>query len=75
MTTYAAWRYIPSTFVQCKKDQTPIAGMADMMINGAQQIEPTAVDVVERCDAGHFPMLSQPGWTAEAIMRAAGEKA
>jgi hypothetical protein len=44
------------------------------MIQGAQQVEPTAFDVVERCEgAGHCVMLSFPEWTAEALRRAAGE--
>jgi len=46
-----------------------------MMIKGAQQVEPTAFDVVEHCkEAGHCPIIGFPEWTADALRRAAGEK-
>lgn len=48
---------------------------AETMISWAQQIEPSAFDVVERCKgAGHCVMVSCPDWTAKALRRAAGEK-
>ena len=44
-----------------------------MIINGAKQLEPTAFDVVEKCDGGHCLMISRPQWLAEVLRRAAGE--
>jgi len=74
--SYAAWVDIPSTFLVGDKDQSSISGeMVKMMIGGAQQVQPTAFDVVEHCaEGGHCLIISHPDWTAEALRRAAGEK-
>ena len=48
--------------------------MVEKMIEGAQQIEPSAFDTVEHCkEGGHCVMISHPAWTANALRRAAGE--
>ena len=74
-TTHAAWTHIPSTYLISVEDQTRFtAAVSELMIQGAQQVEPSAFDVVERCEgAGHCVMVSSPEWTAEALRRAAGE--
>jgi hypothetical protein len=74
--TYAAWTDIPSTYLTGDTDQSHFSPvMVDMMIKGAQQIQPTAFDVVEHCkEGGHCLMVSYPEWTAEALRRAAGEE-
>ena len=72
--TYAAWRYIPSTFVIGEQDQSTLSPqVVQMMIDGAKQLEPGAFDVVERCDGGHCLMISRPRWLADVLRRAAGE--
>lgn len=48
--------------------------MVDYMINNAKSIEPSAFDVVEKCDGGHCLMISRPEWLADVLRRAAGEK-
>ena len=49
--------------------------VVEMMIKGAQMMNPTAFDVVESLkEGGHCFMFSHPEWTAEALRRAAGEK-
>ncbi len=72
--TYAAWRYIPSTYVLCNDDQAFTKAVGEMFLQGAKQIEPTSFDIVERCDAGHFPFLSQVEWMVKVLRKAAGEK-
>lgn len=74
--TYAAWMDIPSSFLAGKADQSAITPtMVEKMIEGAQQIEPSAFDTVEHCEeGGHCVMISHPVWTANALRRAAGEK-
>ncbi|KFY38785.1 hypothetical protein V494_04204 [Pseudogymnoascus sp. VKM F-4513 (FW-928)] len=74
-TTHAAWTHIPSTYLISMEDRTHFtAAASEFMIQGAQQVEPSAFDVVERCEgAGHCVMVSFPEWTAEALRRAAGE--
>lgn len=73
--TYAAWKDIPSTFLQGDLDQSSVSDeMVKMMVGTARQIEPSAFDVIEHCeDGGHCLMISRPEWTADALRRAAGE--
>ncbi|KAI9642995.1 hypothetical protein NHQ30_008729 [Ciborinia camelliae] len=76
VATYAAWLDVPSTFLYGEMDQSSFTPeVVDMMIKGAQMMNPSAFDVVERLkDGGHCLMISHPEWTAEALRRAAGEK-
>ncbi|KAF7930959.1 hypothetical protein BELL_0049g00050 [Botrytis elliptica] len=74
--TYAAWLDVPSTFLYGEADQSSFTPeVVEMMIKGAQMMNPTAFDVVESLkEGGHCFMISHPEWTAEALRRAAGEK-
>jgi hypothetical protein len=58
--SYAAWRYIPSTFVIGKQDETSITQeVVNFIIDTARANEPSAFDVVEECDAGeHLVAIS-----------------
>ncbi|KAG0648374.1 hypothetical protein D0Z07_5133 [Hyphodiscus hymeniophilus] len=74
-TTYAAWRYIPSTYVLCGRDQSITLPYAEMILRAAQDSQPHRIDSVERCAAaGHCVMLSQVQWTVDMLRRAAGER-
>lgn len=44
-----------------------------MMIKGEKEMQPTAFDVVETCDAGHCPIISRPEWLVDVLRRATGE--
>jgi len=60
--------------VIAEQDKTAITPqVAQMIINGAKQLEPSAFDVVERCDGGHCLMISHPQWLADVLRKAAGE--
>ncbi|KAF4634741.1 hypothetical protein G7Y89_g3365 [Cudoniella acicularis] len=74
--TYAAWSDIPSTFLVGDTDQSSFTPqVVDMMIKGAQQLQPNAFDVIEHCEkGGHCLMISFPEWTANALRRAAGTR-
>jgi hypothetical protein len=75
-TTYAAWRYIPSTYVLCGWDQCITLSYAEMMLQAAQDSRPNMIDTIERCnDGGHSIMLSRVEWTTNMLRRAAGERA
>ena len=50
--TRAAWRYIPSTYLVCENDQACPPQYQEMFAANAKA-------QVERCSAGHSPMLSQ----------------
>lgn len=65
---YSAFKHIPTTYLLAKDDR---------MIAYEKQLE-----VVERagvpiatytCDASHSPFVSQPGFTARVLRKAAGE--
>jgi pimeloyl-ACP methyl ester carboxylesterase len=71
--TYAAWRYIPSTYVICEQDQALPVPMVEMMLQNLKGIEPSSFDTVERVVAGHFPMLSQVEEILRILRKAAGE--
>lgn len=74
-TTFAAWRYIPSTYVLCGRDQSITLPYGEMILKAAQDSLPNMIDAVEKCDgAGHCVMLSQVQWTVDMLRRAAGER-
>lgn len=74
-TSYAAWRHIPSTYVVGTEDKTTFTPeMVSSIIDNAKKLEPTAFDVVERCDGGHCLMISRPEWLASVLRRTAGER-
>jgi hypothetical protein len=50
----------------------PVA-YAEMVLAGAKASPDHKFDTVERCDAGHMVMISQPDWTTKMLRRAAGE--
>ncbi|EAT80994.1 hypothetical protein HBI56_102790 [Parastagonospora nodorum] len=73
-TSWAAWRHIPSTYVIGTEDKTSFTPeLVEYMINTAKRIEPSAFDVIEKCDAGHCLMISRPEWLAD-VLRRAGEE-
>lgn len=51
--TYAAYKYIPSTYLICEKDKAAPPLFQEMFAGSAGS------QVVERCSASHSPMLSQ----------------
>lgn len=59
--TRAAWRYVPSTYLVGEKDQAAPKEYQEMFakIAGAK---------IEKCDAGHSPMLSDCGMLVERIL-------
>jgi len=66
--TYCGWKDVPSVYLVCESDgaippplQLQLAGMA-----GSQ---------IEKCDAGHMPMLSMPDRVVEVITCAAAAAA
>ncbi len=74
-TTYASWRYIPTTYVLCGQDQCVTLPYAEMMLQTATESRPNMIDTVERCeDGGHSIMLSRVEWTTNMLRRAAGER-
>ncbi|KAK4948622.1 hypothetical protein LTR10_012626 [Elasticomyces elasticus] len=71
-TTYAGWRYIPSTFMLTSRDKVFPAEVAQQQIDFAKAQNLTGLENVEKIDSGHFPMLSQPQEVADLLRKAAG---
>ncbi|KAL3447404.1 Alpha/beta hydrolase fold-1 [Aspergillus insuetus] len=59
--TRAAYEYIPSTYLVCENDQA-VPPEIQRMFAGMANAQ------VESCDAGHSPMLSQPGMLVGKIV-------
>lgn len=74
--TYAAWKDIPSTYIQGMKDWSVFTPDAvEAMLGAAREVNKHVFDVVEKCEeGGHCLMISFPEWTANALRRVAGEK-
>ncbi|CAG8960804.1 hypothetical protein HYFRA_00002341 [Hymenoscyphus fraxineus] len=72
--TYAPWRKIPTTFVLCENDQSFTMPYAEYLLSTAKATDDHKIDTLERCDAGHFVMISRLEWLAGVLMRAAGPK-
>ena len=65
-TSYAAWRYIPSTYLICEKDNAVVLAMQEVFAKRCM------ADTVERCDSSHSPFLSRPEYVVDVIRRASG---
>jgi hypothetical protein len=70
--TVAPYKAIPSSYILCENDKAILIQAQESIVAAAQKVAPNAFDVVERCDAGHSPFISQPEWLAEKLIKAAG---
>lgn len=68
ITTYAAWRYIPTSYIICNKDKPTTVAAIHHLISGAKASGPHKIDNVIEVDAGHSPFASKPEWTAETLI-------
>lgn len=69
--TYAAWKDIPSTYVVCLQDRVLPVGRQEEIIKKAREVQPKALDVVERLESGHEPILSKIDELVKIVKRAA----
>jgi hypothetical protein len=67
--TYTAYLEIPSTYIITENDRALLPSQQERMVARAGG----ALDV-ERCQEGHSPFISNPGFIVDCIRRAAGEK-
>ncbi|ROV89595.1 hypothetical protein VMCG_09926 [Cytospora schulzeri] len=74
-TTFAAWRYIPSTYIICTEDRPSTILASQYMIDGAIASGKHKIDSVIRVDTGHSPFVSRPEWTVETLIREAAREA
>ena len=71
-TTYAAWRYIPSTAIVATDDLA--APHASRLLKAAMDSSPSMINTVEIVEGGHSPMLSHAEWLV-GVLRSANGKA
>ncbi|OAP61744.1 hypothetical protein AYL99_03947 [Fonsecaea erecta] len=69
--TDPGWKYVPSTYLLCEKDEAIPIDAQKGMVEGAQKAG--AQMKVETVNASHSPFLSVPQEVARSIRRAAGE--
>lgn len=68
-TTYAAWRYIPTTYILCMEDKPTTVVAAQYLIDSAKASGTHKIDNVIKMNAGHSPFISKPDWTAETLIK------
>ena len=73
MTSYAAWKHVPTTYVICENDAPSTVVAAGHLLSSAQATEGNKIDSVVDRKVGHSPFLSQPEWTVSMLREAAGE--
>ncbi|KAI1470489.1 alpha/beta-hydrolase [Daldinia caldariorum] len=67
-TTYAAWRYIPTTCIICLQDNPSTVLAIRYLVDTAKVSGQHKIEKVVEVDAGHSPFISKPEWTAEALI-------
>lgn len=75
MTTYAAWRVIPTTYILCMGDKPSTVAAAQYLIDTAKASGQHKIDRVIKRDVGHSPFISQPEWLAQTLIEGAGREA
>lgn len=70
-TTYAAWRWVPTTYVLTLKDKPSTVIAADYLVKTAMESKPNCVEKVIRREVGHAPFWSQPEWCVELLVEEA----
>jgi len=69
--TYAAWKDIPSTYVVCGLDRVISVDRQEEIIKNAREVQSKALDVVERLECGHEPILSKIDGLVKVMEKAA----
>ncbi|KAL2820471.1 alpha/beta-hydrolase [Aspergillus cavernicola] len=67
---YAAWKYVPSTYLYCLRDAAIPIEVQRMMV---EEVAKGVAIRTETVDSSHSPFYSVPGEVVRAIRRAAGE--
>lgn len=73
MPTRVAWRDVPLHYLICTRDEAVLEERQRYMVERVIREKDRKEVVVEECESGHSPMLSQPEVVAAFLKRAAGE--
>lgn len=75
VTTHAAWRIIPTTYILCMGDKPTTVAAAQYLIDTAKASGQHRIDNVIKHDVGHSPFISQPEWLAQTLIGEASREA
>lgn len=73
-TTYAARRYMPTTYILCMGDKPSTVVAAQYLIDTAKASGENKIDNVIKHNVGHSPFISQPEWLSETLVEEAGRR-
>jgi pimeloyl-ACP methyl ester carboxylesterase len=71
ITTSAAWRHIPTTYIICTADAPTTVAAAQYLVDSARASGSHKIDQVIKVNAGHSPFISKPEWTASTLIEEA----
>jgi hypothetical protein len=74
VTTDAAWRVIPTTYILCMEDKPSTVAAAQYLIETAMAGGEHKIDHVIKHNVGHSPFISQPEWLAKTLIGEAGRQ-
>ncbi|KAI1142081.1 alpha/beta-hydrolase [Hypoxylon sp. FL0543] len=67
-TTFAAWRYIPTTYILGTADRPTTVAAAQYLVDRAKANGTHMIDKIIHVDTGHSPFISRPEWTAQTLL-------
>ncbi|KAF2806570.1 alpha/beta-hydrolase [Mytilinidion resinicola] len=71
-TTYAAWRYVPTTYIECTGDRPSTHAAAQYLLETAKASGTHKIERIIKVDSGHSPFISKPEWSAHTLIKEAG---
>lgn len=74
VTTHAAWRIIPTTYILCMNDKPSTVAAAQYLIETAKASGEHKIDNVIKHNVGHSPFISQPEWLAKRLIEEASRE-
>jgi hypothetical protein len=70
-SSFAAWRWIPNTYVVTLGDQKATVAAEEWIVKSAMESGRCAIDRVVRREVGHSPFWSQAEWMAGLLLEEA----
>ncbi|CAP71581.1 uncharacterized protein PODANS_6_670 [Podospora anserina S mat+] len=71
ITTHAAWRHVPTTYILTTGDRPTTVVAAQYLVDSAKASGQHRIDNVIKVDTGHSPFISRPEWTAKTLIEEA----
>ncbi|KAF2012419.1 alpha/beta-hydrolase [Aaosphaeria arxii CBS 175.79] len=68
ITTFAAWRFIATTYILCTSDRPSTVAAAEYLIETAKASGQHRIEKVIAVDCGHSPFISRPQWLCRTLI-------